>query len=393
METSKKVLFVARYLWGDEGISIHLIRLAQGLIKSGWTVGLASAIPPTDDNHHSSSILNKFKLCGIQYFYIPFPQTISHPGKLPQFFTALRELSTIIQQFKPNLLHIHSLSVSPYAHIVRLIYRLPFIATAHIEPNIKQSTILLSRFFNKLFPYTFGDRFIAISTAIETIYTHDLNVDKSRITLIYHGFDIEHFRPPSLHERIEARNSFELPTDAKVVCLIGRLDPVKGHKILYQALSHLKQEGINIFAICAGTGGAWEDKIKAQPKEFDVHNLVQFPGFTDARRVLWAADIIILPSRREGFALVIPEAMLCGVVPIRTPAAGAHDQITDGVNGLIIPFDNIDVLATALKKLFTQDILKESMGKAALASATEKFSEATMVSKTIATYLEVMGDT
>ncbi len=390
METSKKVLFVVRYLWGDEGISIHLIRLAQGLIRLGWDVGLASAIPA--DQEHQSHIVDKFRSCGIKYFYVPFPQKINHPNKLPSFFTALTDLAKIIQQFKPDLLHIHSLSVSPYAHIIRLLYGLPFIATAHIEPKLKPSNILFFKFFNKLFPPFLGNRFIAISTAIETIYADKINVNKARIKLIYHGFDINYFRPPSESEKIEARRGFNLLDEAKVVCLIGRLDPVKGHKILYQALSLLKEQGIHIFAICAGTGGEWESRIKAQPKDFAVHDLVQFPGFTDARNVIWAADAIVLPSQREGFALVIPEAMLCGVVPIRTPAAGAYDQITDNVNGFIIPFNDPDALASALRNLLTQESLKESMSKAAISFATDQFSETTMINKTIETYLEVVGD-
>ena len=52
-------------------------------------------------------------------------------------------------------------------------------------------------------------------------------------------------------------------------------------------------------------------------------------GHSDAREVLWASDCGVLPSRKEGFGLVVVEGMACGVVQVRTPSAGARDTTID----------------------------------------------------------------
>ena len=84
----------------------------------------------------------------------------------------------------------------------------------------------------------------------------------------------------------------------------------------------------------------WGDKMREYAKGAGIAGQVQFLGYTDSRHVLWASDVCVLPSRQEGFAVAIIEAMLCGVVPIRTPAAGAAEQIDDGTNGFIVPFES-----------------------------------------------------
>ena len=69
---------------------------------------------------------------------------------------------------------------------------------------------------------------------------------------------------------------------------------------------------------------------------------VKMQGYVeDMRFIYWASDVIVLPSRHKGFPLILRiEAMLCGIVPLRTPSAGTHDQITHSVDGYIFPFDD-----------------------------------------------------
>jgi len=141
--------------------------------------------------------------------------------------------------------------------------------------------------------------------------------------LICHGVETDHFRVPSLQERLDARATFDLKPKAKVISLIGRLYPIKGHDILVQSLAILRNQGINVIALCAGAGNQQEqDSIIKQATQLGVSDLVRLLGFTDPRQVLWASDVLVLPSRLEGFGWVIPEAMLCGVVPVRTPGGG-----------------------------------------------------------------------
>lgn len=385
-----RVLFLVGFLWGDEGISIGLVRLAKGLMEHGWEVAVASAmgdtINPTGEITRGPEW---FESQGIQHFFIPSHKFRAFPSNFIAAFQALLNLNAAVRQFRPDVINVHSLSMCPYAQVMRLLYKIPFVSTARIEPVTSRRSVQVGAFVNQHFNTFLGDRFIAISTEVKNLYEQTFKVPQQNTRLICHGVDPHYFHLPSATERLEARQAFELDPEAKVVCLIGRLDFIKGHDVLFQALAILQSEGIALITLCAGTGNRREE-IEALASELGIADRVRFLGFTDTRQVLWASDILTLPSRREGFGWVIPEAMLCGVVPIRTPAAGAIDQIEEGVNGFIVPFDDAEALALRLKQLVEKDSLRLEMSSAALKSASQKFTAERMIKDTIAVYKEVM---
>jgi glycosyltransferase involved in cell wall biosynthesis len=368
--------------------------LAKGLIKQGWEVALASGLASDIDGANEEAIhaIQRIESEGVKHFFVPFPNLHLSPKHLTSAFKSLLRLDAVIRQFRPDIIHVHSLSVCPYVQVIRLLHRLPFISTCHLEPatdllNVKFST-LAKQGFNTIF----GNRVIAISTNLKDAFEHTMKVPEENIKLIYHGIEDEYFRPPSLEERLKAREAFNLAPESKLVCHIGRLSLVKGHDVLIRAISILRSQGIDTIALCAGKGyGDEEDTIRSNAAQAGVSDLVHLLGFADTRQVLWASDVITLPSRREGFPLVIPEAMLCGVVPVRTPAAGAFDQIEDGVNGFIVPFDDPEALALRLRQLLENDNLRVQMSVAALESARLKFTADRMTKETIAVYEEVMN--
>jgi glycosyltransferase involved in cell wall biosynthesis len=275
--------------------------------------------------------------------------------------------------------------------LMRLSHHIPDILTCHLEPSNSRKNIFLARLANNYFRAIFGNRVIAISSDIKRAF-EKMNVPPENIRLIYHGVDNKHFRPPSSEERIKARELFGLSSQSKVICFVGRLDvEVKGHDVLIRAMSKLRSEGLEVIALCAGQGhGIGENMVQTLATEAGVFDLVHLLGFADTRQVLWASDVLTLPSRREGFPLVIPETMLCGTTPIRTPAAGAFDQIEDGINGFIIPFDDLETLALRLKQLFDDENLRGQMSAAAITTARQKFTVDRMISDTLGVYKEVM---
>ena len=137
-------------------------------------------------------------------------------------------------------------------------------------------------------------------------------------------------------------------------------------------------------------GALGEDEAQILADELAVSDLLHLVGYTDARKVLWASDLTVLPSAYEGLPMAIIEAMLCGVVPIRTPAAGAMDQIQDGIDGFLFPFEDHLALADRIEQLISAPNLREQMASAALASAREKFSLQSMIDKTICVYKSVL---
>ncbi|ARA93333.1 hypothetical protein AWN76_009270 [Rhodothermaceae bacterium RA] len=126
--------------------------------------------------------------------------------------------------------------------------------------------------------------------------------------------------------------------------------------------------------------------MQALARRHGVADQVHFPGFTDARTALWAADVLVLPSRREGLPMAVVEAMHCGVVPVRTPAGGHHEQIRDGVTGFLVPFDDAAALTDRLAPLLTDEALRDRMARAARQHALAHFTVDAMTRRTLQLY-------
>jgi glycosyltransferase involved in cell wall biosynthesis len=393
----RRVLFVPGVLWGDNGITTHLLTLAKGLMKYGWEVALASDLASSVEGakEEATRAIQRFESYGVKHFFVPFAKPRLSPKNMASAFNCLLKLDAAIRQFRPDIIHVHSLSVCPYIQVMRFLHNIPFVSTSHLEPSIDRLEIKLGAWANEHFNNTFlGNRVIAVSSELKEAFQHILKVPEENIRLNYYGIENDNFRPPSPEERLKARKMFELAPNSKVICLIGRLDPVKGHDVLVRALSILRSQGIEAIALCAGIGyGIGENTVRAQATEEGVSDLVRLLGYTDTRQVLWASDVIALPSRREALPIVILEAMLCGIVPVRTPASGAFDQIEDGVNGFIVPFDDPEALALRLKQLFENDELRSQMSAAALESAQRKFTVDRMTKNMFAVYEEVIDTT
>jgi glycosyltransferase involved in cell wall biosynthesis len=87
-----------------------------------------------------------------------------------------------------------------------------------------------------------------------------------------------------------------------------------------------------------------------------------------------AADILCLPSYREGFGMTIIEAAACGVPAVASRIYGITDAVADGKTGLLFPVGDVPALTQALLRLITENQLRQQMGNEARERALELFS-------------------
>jgi glycosyltransferase involved in cell wall biosynthesis len=390
---SMKVLFLLGTVWGENGITSHLSTLSKALLAKGWQVGIASspALVSQETNEIAQLAISSWEEMGIRYFNVPFPPVKPSLKNLIEARNVLIRLQKVILEYQPDIMHLHSMSVSPYAALVRHKYKIPYVSTCHLEPVVSDLDVKIASLVNKTSNVFLGNRVIAVSKEIAKAYEETLHVPPSKICAICHGVDDQFFYPASIEQRQSARAAFGLNKKSKVVALIGRLDPVKGHSVLFRAISLLKQNNYHLTVLCAGKGyGNEELLLQQQVQQLDLADRIHFLGMTDSRKVLWASDILVLPSFREASPLVIPEAMLCGVVPIRTPASGAYDQIEDGVSGFIVPFNDSISLAEKIKVLIDDEDLYLTMSRKARDVALNQFTLEHMSSSTVNLYEKVI---
>ncbi len=351
--------------------------LGKQLINQGFNVGIAT---DKEVMEHSYSI-KKFEEAGFYTFFVPFLGMGYKLNNFIRIFASLIRFFRVINEYKPDLIHVHWRVTSFYAELAYRLFGIPYIVTLHSEG-------ISTDFVTKRLSF-WGKYAIAISKETYNYLNLAFRIPPYRIKLIYNGVDDTYFRLPNWEERKIARENFGLLEEDKVVCLIGRLAKVKGHDILIKAADILRRDNIKPKFLLVGTGDF--NYAKELLKDFHAEDQFILTGFVNSRDVLWASDILVLLSRKEGFPLVIVEAMLCWVVPIRTPAADAYDQIDNGINGFIIPFEDPTALAQKIKTLLENTSLKEEMAKQAIKKAKDIFTARKMVEIYIEVYKELIN--
>jgi glycosyltransferase involved in cell wall biosynthesis len=118
-----------------------------------------------------------------------------------------------------------------------------------------------------------------------------------------------------------------------------------------------------------------------------VGDRVHLPGHrADARALLDAADVFVLPSRHEGMPLALLEAMDAGLPVVATRVPGCTEVVVDGVTGLLVPPGNPPALAAAIARLLADPALRRRMGRAGRLRYLESFTSACMAARTAAVY-------
>jgi glycosyltransferase involved in cell wall biosynthesis len=363
--------------------------LADGTLRRGGRVGIVSCVREAPVFDPGNRGRDGFEALGIPYYYVPFPDG-QRPDRRPlDALRAVKALTEAVTAFRPDVLHLHSFSLFPYAWMMRALTGTPILSTIHFNLDPHRAGVRALGALNALVRVV-PDGLIALSREQEEQFQTMLHAPADRIFRVPHGIDATHFRPPTRTERTAARATFGLASDARAVALIGRLDALKGHDVLIRAMGHLRDRGLTGTVLLAGTG-AGEPEIRRLVEAEGLTSSVQFLGFADSREVLWASDVSVLPSRREAFGLVPVESMLCGVVPIRTPTSGARDQIIDGKTGFITPFDDAEALADRLGLLLADPARRAHMSAAALDRARAHFTADAMITRTLAVYAGLAG--
>jgi glycosyltransferase involved in cell wall biosynthesis len=149
------------------------------------------------------------------------------------------------------------------------------------------------------------------------------------------------------------------------VIFIGSLSQRKGVSYLLDAIEKLGS-AVELTLIGRRVG-----ECRPLDSALKVHRWIPSLSHTEVLQELQHHDVMAFPSLFEGCALVVLEAMACGVPVITTPNGAAPDIIHDGQDGFIVPIRDSEALAEKLELLSNDRALLASMGHAALHTATQ----------------------
>jgi glycosyltransferase involved in cell wall biosynthesis len=168
-----------------------------------------------------------------------------------------------------------------------------------------------------------------------------------------------------------ARAEFATPEDAPLVLGLGRLHKNKGFDVLIAAIATLP--GFHLWL--AGEGPE-ESALKTQASRLGVSDRVHFLGWReDISALLASVTMFVCSSRHEPLGNVVIEAWAAGVPVVSTASDGPRELIQDGETGLLVPIENADALAGAMKKLATSTGTRMHLATGGHEAYEKEFSE------------------
>jgi glycosyltransferase involved in cell wall biosynthesis len=216
--------------------------------------------------------------------------------------------------------------------------------------------------------YRHFDGFFAIGSANRKYYM-SLGVPVSKIFDVPYTVDNDRFIASaniSSTERSEIRSKYGLPPDRTVVLYASKFMPRKHPDVVIRAVAELSRLGIETSLFMVGTGEMAE-QLRSLVESLGLRNVV-FGGFvnqTELPRIYAASDVFVLPSEDEPWGLIVNEVMCAGVPVVVSSEVGCvPDIVEDGVNGWHILAGDVPSLVTALKKLLSDQSVREGMGRA-----------------------------
>lgn len=186
------------------------------------------------------------------------------------------------------------------------------------------------------------------------------------------GVDLLRFSSqPGRRERVRAE--LDLPMDATVFLFLGRLNLEKGVLDLVEAFARLIERHTRAFLVLVGPDeGGLADRIAGRLGCAGTQ--LRLVGLTSApESYIDAADVLCLPSYREGFGSVVIEAAAMGVPAVASRIYGLTDAVVEGVTGILCPpGDTVGMLA-AMEKMLDENV-RGKLGAQAQLRAHREFS-------------------
>jgi len=272
-----------------------------------------------------------------------------------------------VHDLRPDLLLVclSQLYDAQYALLAGALNRVPTVAVVHcVLPPTKRSQNLIFRMLSRRVR-AFGGVSRSVCTATEA----ELGLRPGSVRLLYNGV-------PPVSEASGGPPPGGTPTERFAIGAVGRLVPEKGFDVLIRAVAGLP--GAELVLMGDGPERAGLEELG---RELGLQDRMTFTGWVEPP---WVArqrcDVLAIPSRVEGFGLVAVEALLAGIPVVASRVGGLTEVVEDGETGLLVPSDDPEALASALRELEVDSALRAELAERGQADARRRFSVEAMMS-------------
>lgn len=192
--------------------------------------------------------------------------------------------------------------------------------------------------------------------------------------------------------KAEVLEEYPILKDKTVFGFVGRIETDKGINELLKAF--LKINNPNSALLLIGPFDELRCNLDADAlAAAKACENVIFHGFTtEVPKYMSAMDILVHPTYREGFSMVIQQGMAMGCAIITTDVPGPSEVIEEGKSGLLVPAQTVNELADAMQALGNDSELQKQFSESGLQRVKEKFERSRMLELTYEDRLRMMGE-
>ncbi len=190
------------------------------------------------------------------------------------------------------------------------------------------------------------------------------------VAVVYPAAELSAFDPERLPTPAEARRVLGLPESGPLIGMVGRLQRWKGMHTLVQAMPRILERHPDAHAVIVG--GRHELEPDYEPwlrnliARLGLQDRVRLAGFqTDIPYWMQAMDVVVHASDREPFGMVVVEAMALGKPVVAGAEGGPAEIITEGVDGLLAPYEKAEVLARQILRYLDDPAFARRIGEMA----------------------------
>ncbi len=339
------------------GVAVVVLELAVAQRDRGWSVTVVC--PP------AGWLAASARRAGIE---VRGWQATRSPG--PGVLTETLRLRRLLADLRPDVVHLHS-SKAGLAGRAALHGGRPTVFQPHLwsfetaRGPLRWASAAWERFASR-----WTDLVVCVSD--DELATGRAAGITAEAEVVCNGVDTAKFAPG---DRVAARRRLGLPEQAPIAVCLGRLAELKGQDQLLSAWPEVLRRLPNAKLVLAGDGPMGDVWRERHPVA--AHFSVRWAGHTDDSAAFYtAADVVVLPSRAEGMALVPLEAMACARSVVAFDVGGMRQSIADA--GAVLPPGDLGLLADAVANRLADPRLARGEGERGRRRAELSFDRSRM---------------
>ena len=302
---------------------------------------------------------------------------------------AIKEVRALIMKYNPDIVYAHSSKAGAIARVADIGLKNYCVYNPHgwaFNMRCSARKKAIYTVIEKI-ASPFCDKIICISDAEKRSALEKKICRDDKLQVIFNGVDIDAYEN-GVHGAVK-REDLNIPEDAFVVGMVGRISPQKAPDIFIKMAKHVKDKVSNAHFIIVGNGDQ-EAEIKKYARDNDFLDSLHITGWVDnPMSYVELFDVACLLSRWEGFGLVLPEYMMARKPIVASRVDAIPNIICDGENGLLVEMDDVVGASTAVLKLYLNNNLKSKLIDKGLETVYKKFDVQRMTRETEKLFEEV----